>query len=76
MGKKVQAIYDDDLIEFLKSIKEYRNIVEEKIKCKLCGNTITLSNISHIFPESGAVKFICDNPKCILSVGKLTERDL
>jgi hypothetical protein len=69
----MKAIYDDDLIEFLESIGEYKKIIRGKIKCKFCGEIITIDNISNIFPESGTVKYICNNPNCIVQFNKKRE---
>ena len=66
MSKKVQAIYDDDMEDFLKSIGEYYKVLAGKLKCKYCEDVITLENISKIFPESGSVKFVCSKSECII----------
>ncbi len=66
MSKKVQAVYDDDIEEFLKSIGEYDKVQSGKVKCKYCDSTITIDNISKIYPESGSVKFVCSKSECII----------
>jgi hypothetical protein len=66
MSKKVQAVYDDDIEEFLRSIGEYDKVLSGRLKCKYCDSTITLENISKIFPESGSIKFVCNKSECII----------
>lgn len=66
MSKKVQAVYDDDIEEFLKSIGEYDKVISGKIKCKYCDSTITMDSISKIYPDSGSIKFVCSKSDCII----------
>ena len=61
----VKGLFDNDLDIFLKNIKEYNDIMQGRRKCKICNTIITLANISCVFPESGSIKYICDNPGCM-----------
>lgn len=61
----VKAIHDDKLETFLKSIKVYEDLIAGKIKCKFCGDPVTIDNLYTVFPESGAIKFACDKAACI-----------
>lgn len=63
--KSIPGIYDDNFEEFLKSIGELRDVLEGKHKCKICKSPITIENITYIFPESGSIKFVCNNPDCV-----------
>lgn len=38
---------------------------EVKLKCKFTGTVITFENLYSIFPESGDIKVVCDNPEAI-----------
>lgn len=63
--EKLKAISDDKLIDLLKNIGLYQDVMEGKIKCKFCGEYVTLDCISSIFPDSGSIKLACDKPTCI-----------
>lgn len=63
--EKLKAISDDKLIDLLKNINLYDSVVDRKIKCKFCGEIVTLDCISAIFPESGSIKISCDKPSCL-----------
>jgi len=61
----IKAVHDNNLIEFLKSIKVYDSIIKGEKKCKFCKNQISIENLYTVFPESGSIKFVCDKPECI-----------
>lgn len=63
--EKINAITDDKLILLLTNIGLYENVISGKIKCKFCGEIVTIECISAIFPESGSIKISCDKPSCI-----------
>lgn len=61
----IKSIHDDDLVEFLKKLKVYDDVVSGKVKCKFTNQIITLENLHSLFPESGAIKFVSDSPEAI-----------
>lgn len=61
----IKAVYEDDFQSFLKSIGVYDKVVSGSEKCKYCSQQITIDNIASVFPESGTIKFVCDEPSCI-----------
>lgn len=61
----IKAVYEDKFQLFLKNIGVYENVISGTEKCKFCSRQITLDNIISVFPESGTIKFVCDNPECI-----------
>ena len=61
----IKAVYEDKFQLFLKNIGVYENVISGTEKCKFCSQLITLDNIVSVFPESGTIKFVCDNPVCI-----------
>lgn len=66
MEKKIlKAVYDQDLEKLLNDLGISDTIKNGEKKCKFCESVITLDNIHAIFPESGDIKIVCDNPKCI-----------
>lgn len=62
---KLKAVYEDDLIGYLKSVGVYQDILEGKYLCKYCGSKITLENLEIMVPEEREIKFICDNKNCL-----------
>lgn len=62
---KLKAIYEDDLIGYLKSVGLYDDIVAGKHKCKYCGHSITLENLEIIVPQNDGAEFVCSNKNCL-----------
>ena len=56
--KKLNVVYERDIKEFLKSIGILQDIEDKKIKCKFCGELITIENIAAVFPENNEI-FAC-----------------
>lgn len=61
----IKAVYEDKFQLFLQNIGVYDKVVSRTEKCKFCGQPVTMDNIASVFPESGTIKFVCDNPECI-----------
>ena len=61
----IKAVYEDKFQLFLQNIGVYENVISGTEKCKFCSQPITLDNIASVFPESGTIKFVCDNSECI-----------
>lgn len=61
---ELQAVHDDDLITLLNSLGEYNNVIEGKRKCFFCDKTITIENISSVFPFEKNIEFCCSDDEC------------
>ena len=61
----LKAVYEDDLIGYLKSIGIYDAIVRGEHLCKFCGNAITIENLEVIIPSASGIQIVCDNKNCI-----------
>jgi hypothetical protein len=61
---EMQAVHDDDLIDFLKSLGVYEDILAGKEKCFFCSTVISLDNIQCVFPYDNEIKFCCINDDC------------
>jgi predicted adenine nucleotide alpha hydrolase (AANH) superfamily ATPase len=61
----IKAVHDYDLENYLKSIGFLNKIKEGEVRCKFCGNIITLETIEAIVPLDGEITFVCENQKCI-----------
>ncbi len=63
---KVKAVYDDDLAAYLTSLGLDPNGILGR--CKFCHDDVTMANLAALFPESGALKVICDKRECLVAV--------
>lgn len=61
----LRAVYDDDLDGLLKVLGVYPDYAGGRLRCALCGTTITPHNLYAVFPDSGYVKVACTSPDCI-----------
>lgn len=64
-SENISAVHDDDLEEFLQSIGVLHDIQKNLVKCKFCGITVNMHNLQSVFPDSGAISFVCDKQPCI-----------
>ena len=62
---KLKAVYDGDLIKYLKSIGVYDLVCAGKHLCKYCGNKITIENIEVLIPKDKKIEFVCSNKNCL-----------
>ena len=52
--------------QLLREIGLARSLATNRLVCKFCRTVITeASEIAAVFPESGAVKAVCDDPACM-----------
>ena len=64
MKRKIYAVHDRDLKQFLIDLNLIDKITKGEIKCPECNCTITLENIGFITIFKGEVKVCCDNIEC------------
>ena len=63
--KKLSAVLDEDLSDFLSSIGLLEKIQNGDLFCTCCGNVITLNNLQVILPKADhSFDVFCDNPDC------------
>ncbi len=63
---KIKAVYDKDLINFLKKIDLLEKIKNKEIKCEFCGDVITLENFKGVFKKNNQLKVFCEKKLCFL----------
>lgn len=71
---EIQAVHDDDLEMFLKSIGEYERVASGEVKCHFCGCVVNLDNLECIFPYEGDVSYCCSNTVCyekLIALGEI-----
>lgn len=64
-SNSLKAVYEDDLIGYLKSIGIYDDVVGGKYLCVYCGNKITIENLEVIVPKGNKVDIVCSNKNCL-----------
>jgi len=69
--EEVSVVHDNDLENFLNSLGMLRKFQRGEVKCKFCKTRVTVENLHSVFPQSGAIKIVCDNPDCIRELSKL-----
>lgn len=63
--KKVDAIYDDELLDLLESLGLKNKFLHGKLNCAFCSDVITWDNLHSLFPDSGTIKCCCIKPACV-----------
>ncbi len=64
----VDAVHDDDLLQFLDSLGLKNKFLNEKLRCAFCGDVIGWDNLHSIFPDSGTIKVCCSRHECIVQL--------
>lgn len=67
----LQAVFDDDLQEFLEGLGLWGKLQRGELRCKFCGTIITVENLHSLFPQSGRIQLVCDAPDCIRRLTEL-----
>jgi hypothetical protein len=60
----LNTVHDDDFSDFLKSVGLLKNVEDGKVRCKFCGDTVTVESIFTVFPDSGTIHVTCSKPSC------------
>lgn len=63
--RNLNAVHDKDLNQLLINLGLMERMKEGKLKCKFTETVIDFENLYLIFPESGDIKVVCDNPEAI-----------
>ncbi len=61
----LKAVYDDDLVNYLKSVGLYDAISSGSHLCKYCGKPITTDSLEVIVPKKDGPIFVCNNKNCL-----------
>jgi hypothetical protein len=61
----LKAVYEDDLVGYLRSIGIYDAVMRGEYLCKFCGNSITIENLEVIIPAASGIQIVCSNKNCI-----------
>lgn len=63
-NNEIKAILDQDFEDLLRRLNVYDAVVAGTVHCAFCQDTISVSNISMVFPKNGEVCFCCDKKIC------------
>lgn len=64
MKRKIYAVHDKDLEDFLKDLNLLEKVQQGEIRCQECSCTIALDNIGFISMHGKEVKICCDDLDC------------
>ena len=64
MKRKIYAVHDRDIKEFLEDLNVLNKISNGEITCPECDCTITLENLGFIIMHGKDIKICCDNIEC------------
>lgn len=61
----LRAIHDDDLDMLLERLGLTHDLRAGKLTCKICSEPVTRETLQGIFPDSGALRVVCNKPSCV-----------
>ena len=70
MSRKLRAVHDDDLDEFLESLGILKAIDAGRVTCRFCGDAVSQANLHAVFPFQGSVETTCDRPACVRALNR------
>lgn len=71
--KTVHAVHDNDLEKVLSRLGLFNKFKNGELSCKFCHEGISIKNLHSFFPQSGSVKFACDDGECVRALHAFLE---
>ena len=71
--QSLHAVHEMDLENFLKSLGILEAITQGRLRCAVCGDTISLETFQCAFPDRGQIKVACHRPECFAEAIKQQE---
>lgn len=69
MEKRIfKAVYEADLKILLEGLGLLKEFEEGKIRCSICGTTITIENFGALYPSDREIRICCSNFNCYMKV--------
>ena len=68
MKRKIYAVHDRDLKDFLAELNLLEKVQQGQLKCPECSCKITLENVGFLFMSREEVKVCCDNLECFYKI--------
>jgi len=66
----IKAIHDTDLERVLKKLGLYEKLVKGKLRCAICGRSLSLENLGGLYKEGGEVKLVCNRIGCLTEAAR------
>jgi len=63
--ESIRAVHDDDLDAVLDRLGLGGQLRAGELKCRICGDTVSRETLQALFPDSGAIKVLCNKPSCM-----------
>lgn len=64
MQETISAVHDSEVESFFRSLGVYGDLIQGRLKCRICGATITPSNFRAVTKRSGNLLFSCNQEEC------------
>ena len=61
---EISAVHDEDILKLFESLGLLKKFNEGVIRCKFCGDVITLDNFQCIYPKDDEIAFCCSKIEC------------
>lgn len=68
---EILAVHKRKLEEFLRKLELWEPLTKGKLKCVVCGKTISLDNIGLIIPSGDKVTVCCSSAECMFKIREL-----
>lgn len=62
--RKIHAVHERDLDEFLKNIGLFEALKNGRLTCDICGCQINRENLRCVYPVEGEMKICCSKLEC------------
>ena len=70
----ITAVSTDNIEGILQKLGIYDEVMNKKIKCFICGKTLTINNIGGILMVDNKPVLVCDKPSCIAKAALLSKK--
>ena len=68
MKESFQAVHAAEIEDFFASIGSLADFKKERLKCHVCGATITSDNFKLVTKRNGRLLFLCAEKSCIVGL--------
>jgi hypothetical protein len=63
---EILAVHKQKLEQFLRGLELWEPLIRGKVKCTVCGETVTLNNIGAVVPAGKEVVLCCLKQSCLM----------
>jgi len=69
---RVAAVFEGDVVDVLKGLGLYEQLVEGKLRCFICDEVVSLSTLGGLLKVGGRVRVVCNKPRCLWEASKVS----